>query len=234
MTVVDFYAEAVTTGAVGVDEGGRVDGGGELLALLLALLLSSMSAPPLLFSLFSLAIWLLSLFSLLLSPDAESPEVPSALIFGGAVQRGISQTTPVKLLSVKLPFCHLRQGLPDRSSARRPALIAPWLALGPSLWAAVALAARGAVLEWSIEPSSLLQNMLVNQDSCEIAIIKLFESMQLELAMRGSDAGPSGVKSMTGNILTILPSSLDLACPLVWVAHLVLKQGLHFSLHPSS
>jgi hypothetical protein len=156
MTVVDFYAEAATTGAVGADEGGRVDGGGELLALLLALLLSSMLAPPLLFSLFSLAIWLLSLFSLLLPPDAESPEVPSALIFGGAVQHGISQTTPVKLLSVKLPFCHLRQGLPDRSSARRPALIAPWLALGPSLWAAVALAARGAVLEWSIEPSSLI------------------------------------------------------------------------------
>jgi len=189
MKAVGFYAEAATTGAVGADEGGRVDGGVELVALLLALLLSSMSAPPLLFSLFSLAIWLLSLFSLLLSPDAESPEVPSALIFGGAVQRGISQTTPVKLLSVKLPFCHLRQGLPERSSARRPALIAPWLALGPSLWAAVALAARGAVLEWSIEPSSLLQNVLVNGDSCEIAIIRLFESMQmdwqLEKAMRG-------------------------------------------------
>ena len=189
MKVVGSYAEAATTGAVGADEGGRVDGGGELLALLLALLLSSMSAPPLLFSLFSLAIWLLSLFSLLLSPDAESPEVPSALIFGGAVQRGISQTTPVKLLSVKLPFCHLRQGFPDRSSARRPALIAPWLALGPSLWAAVALAARGAVLEWSIEPSSLLQNVLVNEDSCELAIIRLFESMQMDWqlgkAMRG-------------------------------------------------
>ena len=140
------HAEAVTTGAVGADEGGRVDGAGEL-ALLLALLPSSTSAPALLFSLFSLAIWLLSLFSLLLSPDAESPDVPSALTFGGAVQRGISQTTPVKLLSVKLPFCHLRQGLPDLSRARRPALIAPWLALGPSLWAAVAFGARGAVLE---------------------------------------------------------------------------------------
>jgi hypothetical protein len=124
--------------------------------LLLTMLPCSMSAPPLLFSLFSLSIWLLSLFSLLLSPDAESPEVPSAFTFGGAVQRGISQVTPVKLLSLKLPFCHLRHGFPDRSRARRPALIAPWLALGPSLWAApVPFAARGAVLEWSIEPSSL-------------------------------------------------------------------------------
>jgi hypothetical protein len=162
--VSNVYAEAVTTGAVGADEGGRVDGAGELaLSLLLALLPSSRSAPPLLFSLFSLAIWLLYLFSLLLSPDAESPDVPSALTFGGAVQRGISQTTPVKLLSVKLPFCHLRQGLPDRSRARRPALIAPWLAFGPSLWAAVAFAARGAVLEWSIEPSSLLHNELEHE-----------------------------------------------------------------------
>jgi hypothetical protein len=132
MKDANVYAEAATARAAGADEGGRVDGAGEL-ALLLAVLPSSMSAPPLLFSLFSLAIWLLSLFSLLLSPDAESPEVPSALIFGGAVQRGISQTTPVKLLSVKLPFCHLRHGLPDRSRARRPALIAPWLAFGPSL-----------------------------------------------------------------------------------------------------
>ena len=188
MKVANIYAEAATTGADGIDEAGGADGAGEL-TLLLAVLPSSMSAPPLLFSLFSLSIWLLSLFSLLLSPEAESPNVPSALTFGGAVQRGISQTTPVKLLSVKLPFCHLRQGLPERSSARRPALIAPWLALGPSLWAAVALAARGAVLEWSIEPSSLLQNVLVNGDSCEIAIIRLFESMQmdwqLEKAMRG-------------------------------------------------
>jgi hypothetical protein len=55
---------------------------------------------------------------------------------GGAVHRGISHTTPVNVLSVKPPLFHLRQGLPDRSSARRPALMAPWLALGPSLCAA--------------------------------------------------------------------------------------------------
>jgi hypothetical protein len=83
--------------------------------------------------LFSLSSWLLSLFSLLLSPDAGSSESPLTLALGGAVQRGISQLTPVKLLSRKPPFCHLRQGFPERSRALRPALIAPWLALGPSL-----------------------------------------------------------------------------------------------------
>lgn len=103
--------------------------------------------------LFSLSTWL-SLFSLLLPPDAEPSELPSIEIFGGAFQRGISQTTPVKLLSVNPPFCHFLHGLPVLSSARSPALIAPWLALGPSLCAA-AFAARGAVAEWSIEPSSL-------------------------------------------------------------------------------
>lgn len=138
------YAEAAITWAVGV-ESGRAEGAGEL-TLLLAVLRNSMSAPPVLFSLFSLSIWLLSLFSLLLSPDAESPEVFSVLSLGGAVQRGISQLTPVKLFSLKLPFCHLRHGLPVRSRARRPALIAPWFALGPSLCAAV-FAARGTVAE---------------------------------------------------------------------------------------
>lgn len=49
-------------------------------------------------------------------------------------QDGTSQTIPVKLFSWKALFCHLRQGFPDRSRARRPALIAPWLALGPNLW----------------------------------------------------------------------------------------------------
>lgn len=76
--------------------------------------------------LFSLAIWLLSLFSLLLSPDAEPSELPRTTIgLDGAVQRGSSQVTPVKLLILKEPLCHFRHGLPDRSRARRPALIAP-------------------------------------------------------------------------------------------------------------
>jgi hypothetical protein len=94
-----------------------------------------------------------SLFSLVLlsaaEAAAESSIVDSGAFLGGASQRGISQTTPVKLFSLKPPFCHLRHGLPDRSRARRPALIAPWLALGPSLWA-------DGLAAWSMVPSSLL------------------------------------------------------------------------------
>ena len=114
-------------------------GAGEEAWLLAAGVGISASAPLLLFSaLLSAAV---SLFSLLLelSADAavvESPVLDSGVFLGGAVQRGISQIVPVKLLSVKPPLFHLRQGLPERSRARRPALIAPWFALGPSLWAA--------------------------------------------------------------------------------------------------
>lgn len=124
-----------------------LDGAGEdaiWLAAVLLLLPISTSGPLLLFS---LSTWLLSLFSLLLSSDVEpSAGLFSTVIFGGAFHRGISQTTPVKLLTLKLSFCHLRHGLPDRSRARRPALMAPWLALGPSLWA-VPFAALGMVAE---------------------------------------------------------------------------------------
>lgn len=94
-----------------------------------------------------------SLFSLLLpSADgaAESSALDPGLVRGGAVHRGISQETPVKLLSLKPPLAHFRQGLPDRSRARRPALMAPWFALGPSLWAD----GRAAALLWSMVPSS--------------------------------------------------------------------------------
>ena len=70
------------------------------------------------------------------------------------------QTTPVKLFTWKAFRSHLRQGLPDRSSARNPALIAPWLALGPSLCGAMgATLANGPPLigpfPWSIVPSGL-------------------------------------------------------------------------------
>lgn len=99
------------------------------------LCLSGPGPPALLVSLLT---WLLSsLFSLLLlSADAadEAPFDSSGRTLGGAVHRGISQTSPVKDLSLKPLRCHLRQGLPDRSRARRPALMAPRLALGPSLW----------------------------------------------------------------------------------------------------
>lgn len=86
-------------------------------------------SPFSLFSLFSLS----SLFSLLL-PAAETAaeaEADSSVTtgsgsgLGGAVHRGISHTVPVKLLSLKPPFAHFRQGLPERSRARRPAFMAP-------------------------------------------------------------------------------------------------------------
>lgn len=69
-----------------------------------------------------------SLFSLLLPSAegaAESSVPDSGTVRGGAVHRGISQATPVKLLSLKPPLAHFRQGLPERSRARRPALMAP-------------------------------------------------------------------------------------------------------------
>lgn len=119
-----------------------------------ALLLLPALFPSCAFSLFSLP--------LLLSADGaavESSAPGSGCFLGGAVQRGISHCTPVNVLSLKLPRAHLRHGLPDLSSARRPALIAPWFALGPSLWAPAALAAD----EWSMVPSSL-------QVGCQYAV----------------------------------------------------------------
>jgi len=93
--------------------------------------------------LFSLSMWLLSLFSLLLLPDADSSDSPLILTLGGADHRGISHSTPVNVLSLKELFCHFRHGAPDRSNALRPAFIAPWFALGPSLCAAVVPVAAG-------------------------------------------------------------------------------------------
>ncbi len=98
------------------------------------------ASAPLLLLLALLPSWPFSLFSLLLLLSAadgapDSPLLDSGSFFGGAVHLGTSQTTPVKLLSLKPPRAHLRQGLPLLSSARRPALIAPWFALGPSLCA---------------------------------------------------------------------------------------------------
>lgn len=123
-------------------------GAGELACTLGMLCIST--SPELL-----LLLWLLlslligcvpfSLFSLLLLPSAETgPEAgtpasgvtSTGLGFGGAVHREISQWTPVKVLSWKPPLVHFRHGLPERSRARRPALMAPWFALGPSRCAA--------------------------------------------------------------------------------------------------
>lgn len=112
----------------------------------LGMLCISTSPPELLLSL--LAGWsTFSLFSLLLSAvdtaavdtapeaDASSGVASTGLGLGGAVQRLISHSTPVNVLIWKPPLFHLRQGLPVRSRARRPALMAPWFALGPSRWA---------------------------------------------------------------------------------------------------
>lgn len=72
----------------------------------------------------------LSLFTSPLNVD-EAPR--------GADQEPTSHDTPVKLLRPKPLRSHLRHGFPDRSSARRPALMAPMLAFGPSLWVLVTM-----------------------------------------------------------------------------------------------
>lgn len=50
----------------------------------------------------------------------------------GAPQVGIDHCTPVKDFKLKVAFSHRLHGFPVRSKARRPALMAPWFALGPS------------------------------------------------------------------------------------------------------
>jgi hypothetical protein len=127
-----------------------VCGAGELAMLTLAISMS-----PVTLALFSLGTAVLSLFSLLLaSPSCSASGLPATLDLVGAFHRGISHMAPVKLLMLKPVFCHLRQGVPDRSRARRPALIAPWFALGPSLWAVNPLMLFGVPLG-SMVPSSL-------------------------------------------------------------------------------
>jgi hypothetical protein len=73
----------------------------------------------------------------------------------GAFHEGTSHTTPVKLRRVKPFFSHLRHlNFPVRSRARRPALMAPWFALGPSFEAGVA-AAKGLFVLGSLIMSPL-------------------------------------------------------------------------------
>lgn len=114
-------------------------------------------SPELLFSLGTPLALLLALLSL--SPVSTVVATSLASAFSsvflglGARQVGICQTTPVKLFSWKGLRSHLRQGVPVRSRARRPALMAPWLALGPSLCAV------GTTLLWSMLPSSLFSSV---------------------------------------------------------------------------
>jgi hypothetical protein len=118
-----------------------------------------MSISPVLLLLFSLSIWLLSLFSLLLPPDADSSDSPLILTLGGADHRGISHSTPVNVLSLKEFFCHFLHGAPDRSNALRPALMAPWFAFGPSLCAAAVPVAAGP-LRLFVVGSALTSSLL--------------------------------------------------------------------------
>lgn len=121
-------------------------GAGELAALVFMGVASP--SPELLFSLSTALALLLALLPV--SPLGVPFRVPFGVPFGvpfsvasaesssttfglGALQVGIPQTTPVKLFSWNGLRSHLRHGLPVRSRARRPALIAPWLAFGPSL-----------------------------------------------------------------------------------------------------
>lgn len=111
-------------------------------------------SPRLLFSLgAALPVWLalLSLSPFSITPSLASPFGWSALGGLGARQVGSSQTTPVKLFNWNGLRSHRRHGVPLRSRARSPALMAPWLALGPSLCVV------GASLVGSTVPSSLDQ-----------------------------------------------------------------------------
>lgn len=95
--------------------------------------------------------------SLLTSPENESRV--------GAFHDGIAHIVPVNDLSWNGLRSHRRHGLPVRSSARSPALMAPVFAFGPSLCAGTGFVlAAGAFLvssfERSIVPSGL-SSMLV-------------------------------------------------------------------------
>lgn len=103
---------------------------------------------------------LLLLFSLLwLFEVAVSLSEPNARIVG-VFHDDISQALPVKDLMRNPVFSHRLHCLPVRSRARSPALIAPWLALGPSLWLAVVTpAAPFAALAAAVRPSGLLGSL---------------------------------------------------------------------------
>ena len=92
-------------------------------------------SPALLFSLPPLLLLLLALLGLSESAELLDMSTSPWIAFAfGARHAGSSQTTPVKVLRRKPDFAHFLHGLPVLSRARSPALIAPWLALGPSLW----------------------------------------------------------------------------------------------------
>lgn len=111
-------------------------------------------SPELLFSLGTALALLLALLSL--SPASRTPSLvslspcSSSICTLGARHAGSCHWMPVKLFSCSGWRSHRRHGAPERSRARRPALIAPVLALGPSRWL------FAAVLGCSAVPSSLM------------------------------------------------------------------------------
>ena len=113
-------------------------------------------SPELLFSLPTALTLLLALLSL--SPVGVVPALPadvlSIFLAFGVRQVGTCQTTPVKLFSWKGLRSHLRHGFPVRSRARKPALMAPRLAFGPSLCVAAGASPETRPV-LSIVPSSL-------------------------------------------------------------------------------
>ena len=114
--------------------GASLCGIGELGRSVAVVAFVALASPPLL--LFSLPTMLLS-FSGFASLEAVFSLLTSSLascLRVGLIQVGISQETPVKLFSGKPRLFHRRHGFPVLSRARKPALMAPWLALGPSLW----------------------------------------------------------------------------------------------------
>lgn len=105
----------------------------------------------------TLSAWLLDEFSLLTSPLKEE------LSLSGAAHDPTDHATPDMLLSWRPLRSHLRHGLPDLSSARRPALIAPVLALGPSLWVAIGATPPNGPF---FVPSAVLSMVPSALDSC--------------------------------------------------------------------
>ena len=93
----------------------------------------------------------------LLESLLTSPAKVRSLV--GAFQDGMPHIMPVNDLIWSPLRSHFRQGLPLRSSARRPALMAPVLALGPSLCAGTGLTVLVLSPERSMVPSGLKKRL---------------------------------------------------------------------------
>ena len=101
--------------------GVAIPGAGELTARLIS------ATPFRLLSLPTLLLLWFAMFSLFDVGVVLWPFTPfaSSVSFFGALQEGICHTMPVKLLTAKPCLAHFRHGLPVRSRARSPALMAP-------------------------------------------------------------------------------------------------------------